>query len=304
MNYFKAINDLRIGKIIEVNGTSIKVELDSTLTDLSRSFNGRVYSIGQMATIIKVHFGKKVLFAYVRMLRMRSEIAIEMGQKDVSPSDDSRILEADLFGQGIWNSGKNLLDFTRGVETYPLPLQAAYLMTNEELDFLYKGAEESFEAKQTSPIVSIGTYVGGNQKCRANINKLFGHHCAVLGSTGSGKSGSVTAIIHSILEHKTSDDKMLNPRIIIIDPHGEYAKPFSERAIVYKAYSEASISESKYTELILPYWLMTGDEFRSLVIGKTEYEATSQNNIVYEALAYARMVEASALLTNKCYILS
>jgi len=292
MTRFKAINDLRIGKIIEVNGTSIKVELDSTLTDLTRSFNGRVYSIGQMATIIKVHFGKKVLFAYVRMLRMRSEIAIEIGQNNISPSDDSRILEADLFGQGAWNSEIELLDFTRGVETYPLPLQAAYLMTNEELEYLYKGAEESFEAKQTSPIVSIGTYVGGNQKCRANINKLFGHHCAVLGSTGSGKSGTVAAIIHSILEHKTNDGKLLSPRIIIIDPHGEYAKPFSKRAIIYKAYSEASSSESEFKELILPYWLMTGDEFRSLVIGKTEYEATAQNNIVYEALSYARMVAA------------
>lgn len=292
MHNFKAINDLRIGKIIEVNGTSIKVELDSKLTDLTRSFNGRVYSIGQMATIIKIHFGKKILFAYVRMLRMRSEIAMEMGQNDISPSDDSRILEADLFGQGIWDSKNELLDFNRGVETYPLPLQAAYLMTNEELECLYKGAEESFEEKQTSPIVSIGTYVGGNQKCRANINKLFGHHCAVLGSTGSGKSGTVAAIIHSILEHKTNDEKLLNPRIIIIDPHGEYAKPFSKRGIIYKAYSEASSSETKCAELILPYWLMTGDEFRSLVIGKTEYEATAQNNIVYEALSYARMAEA------------
>ncbi|MCK5581550.1 MAG: ATP-binding protein [Candidatus Omnitrophica bacterium] len=295
MHNFKAINDLRIGKIIEVNGTSIKVELDSKLTDLTRSFNGRVYSIGQMATIIKIHFGKKVLFAYVRMLRMRSEIAMEMGQNDISPSDDSRILEADLFGQGIWDSKNELLDFNRGVETYPLPLQAAYLMTNEELECLYKGAEESFAEKQTSPIVSIGTYVGGNQKCRANINKLFGHHCAVLGSTGSGKSGTVAAIIHSILEHKTNDEKLLNPRIIIIDPHGEYAKPFSKRGIIYKAYSEASSSEEKCAELIMPYWLMTGDEFRSLVIGKTEYEATSQNNIVYEALAYARMVEAGII---------
>lgn len=292
MNHFKAINDLRIGKVIEVNGTSIKVELDSALTDLTRSFNGRVYSIGQMATIIKVHFGKKVLFAYVRMLRMRSEIALEMGQKDILPSDDSRVLEADLFGQGVWIHNKELLDFTRGVETYPLPLQAAYLMTNEELEYLYKGAEETLEEKHASPIISIGTYVGGNQKCRANINKLFGHHCAVLGSTGSGKSGSVTAIIHSILDHKTKDDKLLSPRIIIVDPHGEYAKPFSEQAIIYKAYSEASASATKFKELILPYWLMTGDEFRALVIGKTEHEATALNNIVYEALAYARMVEA------------
>ena len=46
------------------------------------------------------------------------------------------------------------------------------------------------------------------------------------------------------------------------------------------------------SNLILPYWLMSGDEFRSLLIGKTEFEATSQANTVYKALAHARMVEA------------
>ena len=33
--------------------------------------------------------------------------------------------------------------------------------------------------------------------------------------------------------------------------------------------------------------------FRTLVIGKTEQEATSQNNIVYKAITYARMVAAN-----------
>ena len=37
---------------------------------------------------------------------------------------------------------------------------------------------------------------------------------------------------------------------------------------------------------------MTSDEFRSLVVGKTEFEATSQANTVYKALAHARMAKA------------
>ncbi len=74
MDEFRAINDLRIGKVIEVNGTSIRVELDPKLTDFTHSYNGRVYSIGQMASIVKIHFGRKILFAYVRLLRMNSEI--------------------------------------------------------------------------------------------------------------------------------------------------------------------------------------------------------------------------------------
>ena len=37
---------------------------------------------------------------------------------------------------------------------------------------------------------------------------------------------------------------------------------------------------------------MSADEFRTLVVGKTEQEATSQNNIIYKAITYARMVAA------------
>jgi DNA helicase HerA-like ATPase len=293
MNPFNYADELRIGKILEVNGTAIRVELDGDLNDLSRTIKGRVYPIGQMASIVKVHFGRRVLFAYVRMLRMRSEMLAESGAARLSPSDDSRVLEADLFGQGQWDSSAGKLRFTRGVETYPLPLQAVYLTTNEELEQLYTSAEASLEAGAISPLVPIGTYVGGtNAICRADLDKLFGHHCAVLGSTGSGKSATVAAILHSILEHASPGGERLRPRVVLIDPHGEYAKAFGERAKVFKAYSEASASAKDATLLKLPYWLMSSDEFRSLVIGKTEHEATAQNNIVYDALNYARMVEA------------
>ena len=37
---------------------------------------------------------------------------------------------------------------------------------------------------------------------------------------------------------------------------------------------------------------MSAEEFQLLVIGKTEFEATSQHNIIYKALTHARMVAA------------
>lgn len=293
MNPFNYAEELRIGKILEVNGTAIRVELDGDLNDLTRTIKGRVYPIGQMASIVKVHFGRHILFAYVRMLRMRSEVLAESGVPPLSQSEDSRILEADLFGQGQWDSSKSKLRFTRGVETYPLPLQMVYITTNEELEQLYTSAEDTLEDGAITPLIPIGTYVGGtNAVCRADFDKLFGHHCAVLGSTGSGKSATVAAILHSVIEHSSPEGKQLCPRVVLIDPHGEYAKAFGDRAKVFKAYSEASASGEGATLLKLPYWLMSSDEFRSLVIGKTEHEATAQNNIVYEALNYARMVEA------------
>ena len=289
---FEPRSELRIGKVLEVNGNSLRIELDSKISELTRSIDGRVYPIGQMASIIKIHFGRKLLFAYVRMLRMRSDLLAEEGKTPIEPGDDSRILEADLFGQGSWSNKTNKLLFSRGVETYPLPLQDAYLCLNEELENVYRGAENIAEEQTISPMIPVGNYIGSNNAvCRANIDKLFGHHCAILGSTGSGKSGTVASIIHSVLDYQLTD-KSLSPRIIMIDPHGEYAAAFKDKAIVYKAYNEASVGNVDAQQLRLPYWLMSSDELRSLIIGKTEFEATSQNNIIYEALFYARMLKA------------
>jgi hypothetical protein len=287
MTFFKESDNLRIGKIIEVNGTSIIVELDNKVGSLTRAIDGKVYPIGQMSSIIKIHYGRKIIFAFVKMLRMR----LDVDNIDIPLKDDSRILEADLFGEGIWNESSRHLVFSRGIESYPLPQQSVYLIVKEELEELYQSAEKA-STSGSSPMVTIGSYCGSNStQCKANIDKLFGNHCAILGSTGSGKSATVCAILHSVLEY-VSPNGTLHPRIVLIDPHGEYAHAFVNKAIVYKAYSSASTGGQDTSELVLPYWLMSGDEFRSLVVGKTEQEATSQNNVVYESLLYARLVEA------------
>ncbi|WP_454753906.1 ATP-binding protein [Cupriavidus necator] len=297
MNLFEEHLDLRLGKILEVSGTSIRVEIDPTVTELSRTIEGRVYGVGQLASVVKIHYGRRILFAYVRMLRMKSELLLDQGQgQRLAPGDDSRILDADLFAEGVWVSGSATLHYSRGVETYPLPLQAVYMTTSVELEALYASAERVSETGSVSPLVALGEYVGANgAACRANIDKLFGQHCAILGSTGSGKSGTVAAILHAILDHRSITNQSLAPRIVMLDPHGEYAAAFGERAKVFRAYTAAADNDAAVgdvAELRLPYWLMSGDELRSLIVGKTEAEATSQNNIVFKALKHARMVSA------------
>tara|TARA_R110002049_G_scaffold191507_1_gene360465 strand:- start:32765 stop:34582 length:1818 start_codon:yes stop_codon:yes gene_type:complete len=292
---FSARSDLRIGQIVEVNGNSLRIDLGIDINELVRTVDGKNYPIGQVGSVIKIHFGRKILFAFVRLLRMRSEITDESENLLINPGDDSRILEADLFGQGSWSQSKNKLKFSRGVETYPLPLQKVYLCLNSELESIYTAAEYNVSDNAVSPMVPIGHYVGSNNAiCRANIDKLFGHHFAILGSTGSGKSATVASILHSIIDYKHESQK-LKPRIIIIDPHGEYAKAFGDSALVYRAYNDAATSDVESELLKLPYWLMSSDELRSLIIGKTEFEATSQNNIVYEGIAYARQLQAGLI---------
>lgn len=295
MANFDLVADLKVGHIVEVSGTTIRIELSGDVTELTRSHEGRVYPIGQIGSIVKVHFGRRLVFGFVTLLRMRSEELIEQGQP-IPPEADQRVMEIELFAEGVWQGADEALKFIRGVSTYPLPRQGVYLLTRDEAVELYKSAEGQFHDEAIDPLVPFATYVGADSaRCRVNIDKMFGMHCAVLGSTGSGKSGAVAALLHSVLEHKPNGADLCRPRIVIIDPHGEYGQAFGDRAIVYRAYDPIG-HEQAYGETIkLPYWLMSADEFRSLAIGKTEFEATSQNNVIYKALTYARLV-ASGLV--------
>lgn len=276
------IENLAIGKIIEVDGTHIIGELDADLTELSRIYGGEVYPIGQFGSIVRVHFGRRIIYAFVGRLRMKAEYEAERGVL-ATQSNDERIIEADLFGEGEWqypsDGSDATLKFERGVATYPLPQQTLYLTPKSDLRSIYSHKGDAF--------IRLGEHVGsGGAPCYADLNELLGKHTAILGSTGTGKSGTVAAIVHSILEKgNESAYPEWFPKIMILDPHNEYGKAFQDRK---------RLSTDEGT-LLLPYWLLSLNETIALLIGTTEFAATSQSNIVKNALLEVRRKSAGKL---------
>jgi hypothetical protein len=276
------IENLAIGKIIEVDGSHVIAELDPGLIELSRVYAGETYPIGQFGSIVRIHFGRRLIYALVGRLRMKAEYESERGIASQASADE-RVVEADLFGEGEWSSdatGTAKLEFERGVATYPLPQQTVYLTPKSELRSIY--------GHKQGAVIQLGEHVGsGGAPCFADMNELLGKHTAVLGSTGAGKSGAVAAIVHSILDRGTdAGHANWKPQIVVLDPHNEYGKAFS-------GHKRLSTDEGT---LSLPYWLLDLDETIGLLIGKTEYAATSQSNIVKNALLTARMKSASEVL--------
>lgn len=278
------VENLAIGKIIEVDGSHIVAELEPSISELSRVYAGETYPIGQFGSIVKIHFGRKLIFAFVGRLRMKSEYEAERGIT-TQANNDERIVEADLFGEGEWvldstaTPPKWTLRFERGVSTYPLPQQTVYLTPKSELRHIY--------GQGKGKTVRLGEHVGsGGTPCFAEMNELLGKHTAVLGSTGAGKSGTVAAIIHSVLERgELAGHGKWQPTIIVLDPHNEYGDAF-------KNHRRLSTDEGS---LSLPYWMLNLDETVGLFIGKTEYAATSQSNIVKNALLAARLEAAKGI---------
>jgi len=283
------ISNLEIGAVIEVDGTHIIAELDPKITELTRVYGGIIYPIGQFGSIIKIHYGARLIFGYVGRLRMKSEYEREKGLTPES-SGSARIIEADLFGEGEWlfDTDKNewKLAFERGVTTFPLPQQKVYLTPRSDLGFIY--------GEGTGPVILLGEHVGsGGTPCYAEMNELLGKHTAILGSTGAGKSGTVAAILHAILDRGgEAGHKKWHPQIVVLDPHNEYSAAFPDH--VRLCTDENSLS--------LPYWLLNLQETVNLLIGKTEFVATSQANIVKTAILLARRDAAQTVNLNEAEI--
>ncbi len=275
-NPSQPIENLNIGRIIEVDGVTIVAELDKSVKDLTRIFEGNTYYIGQFGSILKIHFGRRILYGYVSRLRMKSEI---MDINESTDNNDARIIEFSLFGEGEWhNQGDDWkMKFERGISNFPLPLQKVYLTPSSELKQIFTSAEEA------ENLIKIGTYSGtGGTICLADLNELLGKHSAILGSTGSGKSGAVTVLLKSIIDKK-KDFESWHPRIVILDPHNEYTTAFK---------GNCSSFSTDNGSLKLPYWLLSLEELCDLLLGKAEFTATTQKNIVKKALLECRKKSA------------
>ncbi len=275
----RPIENLSIGKIIEVDGTRIVAELQPNIVELSRVHGAELYAIGQFGSIVKVHCGRQILFGYVGRLRMKTDYEIEQGFIVASKEPQTRVLEIDLFGEGEWTldsaqtPAKWVLSFERGISTFPLPQQSVYLTPRAELSFVYgMGGGAS---------IAIGEHVGApGTPCYADINELLGKHTAILGSTGAGKSATVTVLLRQLLERGTLQGfGAWHPRIVLLDLHNEYGCAFP---------SHLRLSTDERS-MQLPYWLLNLQETISLLIGKTDRVATSQANIVKTALFNARI---------------
>lgn len=258
---------LRVGRVIEVSGSNVVGELEASVEELYRTHNSRRYTIGQVGSIVKIEAGDKLVFGVITALRMTEVSVAEKGlrSKLTERTGDTKWIEIELFGEGLRTGvGEASFNFQRGVVTYPLPGQPIFVATIDELSRIYHRPDKpSIRVGSLSQASALPVYL--------LTDELLGKHFAVLGTTGSGKSCAVTVLLQAILEVAPSG------HIILLDPHNEYSRAFGDAAEVIDP-----------TRLNLPHWMLNFEESTELFVGKTEHAATSQTNILKEAILAAR----------------
>ncbi|MGQ0664817.1 MAG: ATP-binding protein [Pseudomonadota bacterium] len=154
--------------------------------------------------------------------------------------------------------------FQRGVSVYPSLGTEILATSSADMEIVY--------AKPSKFNVRIGTlHQDASVPAFLMTDDLLGKHFAVLGTTGSGKSCTVTLILRKILEAHP------NGHVVLLDPHNEYAHGFRDMVEVIDPSS-----------MQLPVWLLNFEETVALLVPADSADRDSQVAILRDAIIEAR----------------
>lgn len=216
-----------LGRVVACNGSraTIAAVAEEGSTDLTE-----LWSVGRLISI-SVGANRVVALAY----------SMQTGSRDWGEEADNYFLiEVELLGEvhkGL--SGQD--EFSTGISRYPYLGAVAHRIRAADLLRIYDSRKGSSCA--------IGKLTQDESiDATIHIPSMLSKHFAVVGSTGVGKSTAVSLLLRKAIE---ADPKL---RVLILDPHNEFAAAFPEHAVVVDT-----------DTLDLPFWLMKLEEFAEVL---------------------------------------
>ncbi|MEX0602320.1 MAG: ATP-binding protein [Bacteroidota bacterium] len=239
-----------VGTVSAVNSGAVTVILDSSVTALKRELNGKTYYIGQIGSYVLIPVGKQIVVAMVS----------ELEKKDLminGTSSQRFILQVTLVG--TVKAGR----YERGVSMLPPGDSPVYLAEDQDLAAVFSIFQRfGFSIGQLS--------LFEKERAFLDPNRFFGKHIALLGSSGSGKSCTVSSVLQKVVDFPDTN-------IILLDLHNEYQHAFPTTS----NYLEVA-------ELELPFWLMNFEELREMFIDERDENASSQITVLKDLIVASK----------------
>ncbi|RKD66910.1 hypothetical protein BJ928_106441 [Rhizobium sp. WW_1] len=216
-----------LGRVVACNGSraTIAAVAEAGGTDLTE-----LWSVGRL---ISISVGSNRVAALVYAMNTQS-VGWGEGQ------DNLFRIEVELLGEvRVEPDGRE--EFSSGISAYPYLGAIAHRIRAADLMRI-------FDAGKGSSCVIGKLTQDESIDAAIHIPSMLSKHFAVVGSTGVGKSTAVSLLLHKAI---SADPKL---RVLILDPHNEFAAAFPKHAVVIDT-----------DTLDLPFWLMRLDEFSEVV---------------------------------------
>ncbi|MHC2219362.1 ATP-binding protein [Rhizobium leguminosarum] len=216
-----------LGRVVACSGSraTIAAVAEQGGTDLTE-----LWSVGRL---ISISVGRNRVVALVYQMNTGSHA---WGEGE----DNTFRIETELLGEvRVDEDGRE--EFSTGISRYPYLGAIAHRIRSADLMRIYDAGEG------TTAVIGKLTQ-DESIDAAIHIPSMLSKHFAVVGSTGVGKSTAVSLILHKAI---AADPKL---RVLILDPHNEFAAAFPEHAVTIDT-----------DTLDLPFWLMRLEEFAEVV---------------------------------------
>jgi len=256
-----------IGEVQSVSGGLVNILLRENLNSSLILVDGESYRIGQIGAFLRIPLGYNQLYAIC------TQVGASAAPKELMASFENshRWISVTLFGEALGGH------FERGVSQYPTVGDEVHLVTTGDLETIYGSTENTAS-------ITIGNIAASSGiAARLDLGKIVNRHCAIVGSTGSGKSNLTAVLLDAI-----SNQGFPSARILVIDPHGEYDSTVGANGRVFKI----NPTEENESPLFVPFWALPFDELKQVAFGEM---SVSSETIIRDEVASRKKASGKLL---------
>ena len=209
-----------LGYVSEVTPGSVKMQLPSALHLGGFYHDGEIYNGGNVGSFVVIE-GNQFGFLgrlYELTLSQNERVAIteqNLQQREESFHPVAKIEILALFS--VYDPARII----KTVSRYPEIGAKVFSCSNEQIGKYISLFGISNDKVEETPFVPLGRLTANDEVCSVSLNSLFGRHCAVLGTTGGGKSWTVAKLIE-LYCHNTKS------KCILVDATGEFGSIVKE----------------------------------------------------------------------------
>jgi len=216
-----------LGRVVACNGSRATI---SALAEGGQTALTELWSVGRL---ISISVGRNRIVALV--------YSMSTDQQSWAEHHDTVFrIEVELLGE-VQVSADGREEFSAGITNYPYLGAIAHRIRAADLARVYDTGK--------SDVCTIGKLTQDESlDATIHVPSMLEKHFAIVGTTGVGKSTSVTLLLHKAIQADP------NLRVLILDPHNEFASAFGDLAVVIDT-----------DTLDLPFWLFRLEEFAEVV---------------------------------------
>ena len=204
-----------VGYVCEVTPQYVRLQIPSAKLLRTFYFNGEIFLGGSVGSFVVIEGQDYGFLGRVFELNLPQGERTEITDKSINEEETQFHPIAKIELLALFDIYKPET-ITKTVSRYPSVGSKAFSCSDEQIG-AYISAFGVKKDEKDVPFAPFGKLTSNNALCNISLNSLFGRHCAVLGTTGGGKSWTVAKLIELASEYTEN-------KCILIDATGEYSK--------------------------------------------------------------------------------